>query len=386
MRHNESLVIENASIVTPEGILENASIRISNGIIEELCLDRIDGCDRRIDAGGRYVLPGLVDLHSDAIENEIEPRKGAVFPVNMAIFDIDKKLAASGITTVYHSISLIDSGVDTRDKDAANRIIREITRLASQLNVRTRVHARFDIQSTKAIPYVERLIDDGCVHLFSIMDHTPGQGQFRKITAFMKDYMEKIGRDVTGELPNPDGHDMPALSVEADFVERLVKKCHDRNIPVASHDDDSDEKLDVIERMGIVISEFPVNMEAVASATTRGMFVALGAPNIVRGNSINGNLSARETIAAGFGDIICSDYVPTAIIHAVFTMEGLGVPLHRAVNMASLNPAKAAGIADITGSLEPGKSADLIIVDTSGEVLRVLKTFVEGTEVYSTWY
>jgi len=370
-----SMVIENASVVTPWGVLENASIRVVDGIITRVGQCPTGDSGRRLDAEGMYVLPGLIDLHSDAIEKEIEPRSGAYFPLNMAVFEMDKKLAACGITTMYHSVSIIDNNKDLRDPGVAVRIIREIGRLAPKLNVRTGVHARFDVQSVNAAHDVERLIDDGCVQLFSIMDHTPGQGQFRKITAYSREYIENYGLEAGRS---------PALPLDSDFVMRLVRKCQGRGVPIASHDDDSIEKLDVVEGMGITISEFPVSMEAVVSAAGRGMHICFGSPNIVRGSSISGNLSAREAIKAGYGDIICSDYAPMSLVHAVFTVESLGIPLHRAVSMASLNPARATGIDGFTGSIEPGKSADLIIVD-SGEVPKVLKTFVGGREIYSTW-
>ena len=115
------------------------------------------------------------------------------------------------------------------------------------------------------------------------------------------------------------------------------------------------------------------------------MYILLGAPNVVRGCSTGGNLDAREAIKAGFGNVLCSDYAPTAMVHAVFALEGMGIPLPAAMNMASLNPARAAGLDSYTGSLEPGKCADLTIVDPSGEVPRILKTFVEGREIYSAW-
>jgi alpha-D-ribose 1-methylphosphonate 5-triphosphate diphosphatase len=383
--NGRSMVIENASIVTPTGVLENASLKVTAGIITGIGQDRLNNCDTRLDARGMYVLPGFIDLHSDAIEKEVQPRKGATFPVNMAIFEMDKKLAASGVTTIYHSISLLDNDRDVRNVDTTDRMIREIGRLAPKLNVRTRVHLRFDIHSTNAIPHIDRLIDEGYVQLLSIMDHTPGQGQFREITAYTKDYIEKYGLKEAEACQEIDRRRMAALPLQADFVSRIVKKCLDLGIPVASHDDDTREKLDIIDIMGISISEFPVNMEAVTSAAARGMHIAFGSPNVVRGRSISGNLSAREAILAGYGDILCSDYAPMSMIHAVFTIERMGIPIHKAVNMASLNPAGAAGISGVTGSLETGKSADLIIVDPEDELPRVLKTFVEGREIYSTW-
>ncbi len=384
MRSNgRSLVIENASIVTPTDVLENASIKVVDGTIAEISEGRLYGCDRQLDASGMCVLPGFIDLHGDAIEKEVQPRPSANFPINMAVFEMDKKLAACGITTMYHSISIIDNPGALRDMEMANEIIREVNRLSPKLNVRTRIHARFDIQSPATIPYIDRLLDEGNVHLFSIMDHTPGQGQFKEITAYTKDYIQKYSKPGTSDAI--DGRRMSAISLRMGHVMRLVRKCQDRGIPVASHDDDTEEKLDIVKEMGIRISEFPVNMEAVALAEARGMYIAFGSPNVVRGSSISGNLSARDAILAGYGHILCSDYAPMSLIHAVYTLARLGIPLHRAVNMASLNPARAAGIAEFTGSLEAGKSADLVIIDPSEELPRVLKTFVEGKEVYSTW-
>ena len=283
-------------------------------------------------------------------------------------------------TLVYHPGRFLAEEAFTVKRvslSASKRHIREVNRLSPKLNVRTRVHTRFDVQSINAIPYIDSLLSAGNIHLFSIMDHTPGQGQFKKITEYTKDYMQKYGLTVSEASS--------AVPLRMDHVVRLVRQCQAMGIPVASHDDDTEEKLNIIEEMGISISEFPVNMEAVASAARRGMHICFGSPNVVRGSSISGNLSARDAIMAGFGDILCSDYAPMSLIHAVHVLEESGIPLYDAVNMVSLNPAKAAGISAFTGSLEAGKSADLVIMDPGGEIPKILKTFVEGREVFSTW-
>ena len=354
------MVIENASIVTPDGVLGHASLKVTDGTIAAVSTGYLNGCDRRLDARGLYVLPGLVDLHSDAIEKEIQPRTSAIFPLNMAIVEIDKKLAGCGITTMYHSLSYSQEPEGIRNNEVATRIIREVNRLAPALGVRTRVHARFEITSTEATPHLEQLLDQGGIHLFSIMDHG---------------WLEKNNRRFAAS----------ALLQES-YVWRLVERCHALGIPVASHDIGSKDELDMVESMGIRYTEFPLNMEAAALAASRGMHICLGSPNVVRGSSFIGNMSARDAIRAGIGDILCSDYSPMSFLHALFTLEEAGImPLNKAVNMASLNPARAAGIAGYTGSLEPGKSADLIVIDPAGEVPRVLKTFAAGKEVYSTW-
>jgi len=379
-----SLVIENASIVTPEKVVENGSIKIVDGIVAEISEGRLSGCDERVDAAGMLVMPGLIDLHSDAIEEEIEPQPGEFLPLNVAIFEMDKKLAASGITTIYHSISYASHRiVSKRNNEIASEIVREVNRLAPMLGVRTRIHARFDITNEKAVPHLEKLINAGSVQLFSIMDHTPGQGQFKDMTRYgaFKTGIRPDKRDIARHIEN---NLMAAVPLQTGYIRHLVDHCLMLGIPVASHDDDSELKLDIIEGMGIDITEFPVNLETAAEAFKRNMHILYGAPNILRGVSTGGNLSARDAIRAGYGGIVCSDYAPASILHAIFTLEKEGVPFPKAVNMASLNPAGAVGISDRTGSLETGKQADLIIVDPSEEIPAIKKTLVEGKEVFST--
>ena len=384
-RENRDLIIENASVVTPTGVLDGASIKVVDGVIVEICMGHLHGIARRLDAEGLYVLPGFIDLHCDALEQEIEPRAGASFPLNMAVFEMDKKLAACGITTMYHSVSFSPRQDGIRRSGLADEIIREVNRLAPSLGVRTRVHARFEISNASSVPYLDRLLDEGRIHLFSITDHTPGQGQYNDISLYLKMSKSVQGLDPAASVEYINRRISEAVPLRTDYVVRLAGRCRSLGVPIASHDDDTEEKLDAMEEMGVTISEFPINMATAISATHRGMHVSLGAPNVVRGNSTGNNLSARDAIRAGAGDILCSDYMPMSMVHAVFTLERAGVlPLYGAVNMASLNPARAAGIDGATGSIEAGKSADLILMDASGEIPKVVKTFVQGREIFST--
>jgi alpha-D-ribose 1-methylphosphonate 5-triphosphate diphosphatase len=217
------------------------------------------------------------------------------------------------------------------------------------------------------------------------MDHSPGQGQFRDITAFKSYYGPVYGKSDT-EMDNIIDRKLRSREADAPAaVGHLVGLCRDHDIAVASHDDDSREKIEWLKGMGIAMTEFPVNIEAVRAAREHGISVCLGSPNVLRGQSQARNLSARDAISWGFGDILCSDYSPMTMLHAVLTLEQLGIlPLHEAVNMVSLNPARAVGIANRTGSLEEGKDADMLIVDHSNGFPRILKTFVGGREVFST--
>jgi alpha-D-ribose 1-methylphosphonate 5-triphosphate diphosphatase len=168
-------------------------------------------------------------------------------------------------------------------------------------------------------------------------------------------------------------------------IAHMLGVCREHGIAIASHDDDSQKKIHWLKEMEIGMTEFPINMEAVQAAHQMGISVCLGSPNVVRGRSSSSNLNAREAIRSGYGDILCSDYSPMTMLHAVFTLERQGIlPLHEAINMVSLNPAHAVGIADHTGSLESGKDADMVLVDHSDGLPRVFKTFVAGREVFAT--
>jgi len=380
----DSFVIINAQIVTPEGVRENGSLRVEDGRIAEIANGALNSA-RVIDAAGHYLFPGFIDIHSDAIEKGIEPRPNTFFPVDIAVYELDKKIAACGITTMYHSLSFAELEVGLRNNNTAAGIIREINTLRHKLKVNTKIHARFEITDLGAVPYLQGLIGDGQINLFSFMDHSPGQGQFRDILAF-KSYYGPVYAKSDAEMDHIIQRKLDAKKEHTPaIIAEMIRTCRDHDIAIASHDDDSREKIQWLKEMNIGMTEFPVNIEAVRAARELGVSVCLGSPNVVRGQSQGKNLSAREAISWGFGDILCSDYSPMTLLHAVLTLERLGIlPLHEALKMVSLNPARAVGIADETGSLEEGKAADLVLVDHSDDFPRVLKTFVGGREVFAT--
>jgi alpha-D-ribose 1-methylphosphonate 5-triphosphate diphosphatase len=379
-------VVEGAAVVTPEGVREGASVAVEEGRIAEVR----DGPfaawrGRVVDGAGKLLLPGFVDLHSDAIEKEVEPRPRTYFPLDYAIHELDKRLAACGVTTTYHSVSFADGEIGTRSNEMAARIVAEVDRRTARLRVRTRVHARFEITDRAAVPVLCGLLDAGKVQLLSFMDHTPGQGQFREVTAFKRYYGTVYGKS-DAELDGIIASKLDSQAQSApENVAALLAHARRHAVPLASHDVDSVEKVRWLKENGIHLTEFPVNLETVRAAREAGVEVMLGAPNVLRGASQGGNLSAREAIATGHGDILCSDYAPQALLHAVLRLAQLGLlPLHQAAKLVALHPARAVGMADRTGSIEPGKEADLVLVDAAGEVPHVVRTFVSGREVFAT--
>ncbi len=383
---DRDFIIENASLVCPEGIVEDGTLAVENGFITEIHSGRISRELNRVDAKGMLILPGFVDIHSDAIEKEIEPRPRAFFPIDVAVTELDKKIAASGITTMYHSLSFAEHEIGLRKNETAASIVKKINAMAPYLSVNTKTHVRYEITDTQAVSHLEELIYGGCVHLMSFMDHTPGQGQFREVMEF-RNYYGTVYQKHGTELDRMIEQKMSVLQdTKEETLGHLIGLCKRYEIPLASHDDDTSSKIDWMRSMGITITEFPVNIETARYANDNGLHVCVGAPNILRGSSVIKNLSARQAVGDGSADIICSDYVPMAVLHAVFVVhKALEVPLHEAVKMASLNPAKAVGISSYTGTLETGKAADMIFVDRVDDIPRIKKTFVSGREVFSTW-
>ncbi len=380
----DGFAITNARVVTPEGVRERASVHVENGRIARIGEGSTQGI-REIDAGGNILFPGFVDMHSDAIEKGIEPRPNTFFPVDIAVFELDKKIASCGITTMYHSLSFAELEVGLRNNNTAAEIIREIHGFRHKLKVNTKIHARFEITDHGAVSFLEGLIRDNQINLFSFMDHSPGQGQFQDVISF-KNYYGPVYAKSDAEMDDIIERKLRAkISHAPRDIAHLLDVCREHGIAVASHDDDSREKIHWMKEMEIGMTEFPVNMDAVQTAHELGIRVCLGSPNVVRGRSSSSNLDAREAIRRGYGDILCSDYSPMTMLHAVFTLERLGIlSLHKATDMVSLNPARAVGIADHTGSLETGKDADMVLVDRSDGLPRVLKTFVAGREVFAT--
>lgn len=380
----QDFIINNARAVTTEGVADGVSIKVEQGQIVEMRQGSIAG-RRAIDAKDDYLLPGFIDLHSDAIEKGIEPRPNTLFPVDIAVIELDKKIAACGITTMFHSLSFAEMEVGLRNNSTAAGIIREINALRERLKVNTRIHARFEITDQGAVPFLEGLIEDDQIDLFSFMDHSPGQGQFKDILAF-KQYYGPIYAKTEREMDAIIERKRQAKAAcTPGIIDLLVTLCHDHGITMASHDDDSCEKISWLRDRKIHLTEFPVNVETIQAARDVGISVCLGSPNVVRGQSQARNLSAREAIRNGYGDIICSDYLPMTMMHAVFTLKRLGIcKLHEAVKMVSLNPARAVGIAETTGSLEVGKNADLVLVRCTEGFPHVMKTYINGREVFST--
>lgn len=385
MNNSHTFHIINARAATTGGDIEKCTIRVENGCLAAVGPD-VPVFSPVMDVRGAYVLPGFIDLHSDAIEREIESRPGSCLPVEMAVAELDKKLAAAGVTTIFHSISFAEKqNAILRTMDMADHIIRQIKAMSRNLSVETCIHLRYEITDTAALPKIEELITEGLIDLVSIMDHTPGQGQFKTLEQFRDYYSAYFSSDENQVIEIMEKRKRIKECVGLENARKISEICRYHGVPLASHDDDTAEKIDFISVCGAVISEFPVTREAVDHARSRGMMIAVGSPNIIRGRSHNHNLSAMEIISQGLADIVCSDYIPSTLLHALFKIHRqCNLPLYQASRLFSANPAKAMGMDETRGHLSPGSRADMLVVDHSLPYPRILKTFVRGREVYSS--
>lgn len=376
--------IVNATLVTPERVVDRGSLQVAEGRIVRLQEDPFRGSGPVIDAERALLLPGWVDIHSDANEKAIQPRPHARFPVAMALQELDKTLAACGVTTIFHCVAFSNGQKGLRATREAQSLMQSIAKCRDHLLCRTRIHLRYDVTLTEALPIVARLIDDGTADLFSFMDHTPGQGQFVTYQAF-QDYLGRHHHYTEDEIRAVVAKRIAdRKEVDENALGDLAQRCRSRGTPMASHDDDTAHKVACMHAMGVAISEFPVTLEAARAAKALGMQVAMGAPNLLMGKSTNNNLAAMDVAGEGLLDIVCSDYAPMALLHAALTLSRAGfMSLPEAVACFSLNPAKAAGIDQDTGSLTEGKRADMVLVDLDGPVPRVCQTFVGGRQVYA---
>lgn len=380
--------ILNATMVMADRVTKG-NLRIDGDTIgamnEHSTPDRADiQKENCINAEGMLVLPGLIDIHSDAIEKEVEPRPNAIFPMDLAIMELEKKLAATGITTMYHSVSL-GVGLSLRGDDLLIQLIDHIKKYRQhRARIRHRIHLRYELIHQSGMNLARELIHNGVIDYLSFMNHAPGQGQYKEPGSFEAYVMKNQGITQNEVKEIVENALKMQKKIEWNKLKDLADRARDNGIRIASHDDDGSEKIDQMRPYGISVSEFPINLEAAQYATRQNLSVCVGAPNVVRGASHSKNLRAIEAIQSGCADILCSDYMPSSLLPAVFQIANEDpARLPQAINMASLNPAKALGIERTTGSIECGKKADLLLVKIVEGFPFVTKTIVNGKCVYS---
>lgn len=340
------------------------------------------GSTRRpdIDAADCIVLPGIVDIHGDAFERQVMPRPKAIFPLDMALRDTDRQLVANGITTAYHGITISwEPGLRSLEQSLA--VIDTLERLEPLLAADNRVHIRWETFALDAVDEVRSLLARPKTPLLAFNDHT---------LPLMKveDVRGAVNRHAERALVAPERYlalyDAVAArsGVVPDAIRSLAAVAREHGVPMLSHDDRTVEDRVFYRGLGACIAEFPVTAEALDSSTAAGDAVVLGAPNVVRGGSHTGAISAEEAVRRGQCTVLASDYYYPAPLHAALALAERGVlPLEQAWRLVSRAPAMAAGLTD-RGEISEGLRADLVVL--FGRERRPVTTLSAGRPVYRT--
>ncbi len=337
-----------------------------------------------IDVRGHLIVPGLIDLHCDAIEKCIEMRPRALFNAEFALQALDQRLATCGITTFCHALSFADNELGLRAPEEAETLVALIRAFdrESRGSIKHRVHARFEIGSARSAGIIERLIDTGQVDLLSFMDHTPGQGQFKTLQSYIDFYRRsyEVPADEVLAMVDRKKDNRPRAWEQA---RKLAASAHAAGIPILSHDDDTPEKIALIQRLNVGGSEFPISMHAAQAARDAGLHIFMGAPNLVRGTSTNGHLKAADTVSQGLCQGLISDYYPECLLQTPFLADArLTVGLPQALRLVTAGPGAFLQDGFAAGCLRPGARADMIVIDTRPRWKKVVQTWVNGRCVY----
>lgn len=389
-RENESMdmrradlgefLVKGGKVLLPAEGLVDADVLCVDGMIAKISQNISSIGTKTIDATGCLVLPGIVDVHGDAFERQIMPRPRTLFPLNIAMSETDRQLAVNGITTAYHGITVSwEPGL--RSVDEAKRIIAAIDALEDIFLVDNRLHIRWETFAIDEAPEVISWFSRLKKPALAFNDHTTPsfsgarqelklRGSAERAMLDLEDYktlLEKK-RNVACEIDS-------AIAVVAQIAQ-------DKNIPLLSHDDDSAATRKTFRDMGISISEFPLNWETIEAAAKAGDMVVLGAPNVLRGGSHNGAISATEAIVRGQCSILASDYYYPAPCYAAFKLAAeTDIHFEAAWNMVSAAPAQAMRLFD-RGTISQDKRADIILVAEATQ--QVVGTISQGQAVFQT--
>lgn len=376
-------LIHHATLVLPDRLIEGGWLLIEDGIILDFGEEATypGSGAHTIDGGAGFLLPGLIDLHCDAIERLVEPRPNVHFDMHIALQEADYRLAGSGITCEFHAVSLNDDEFGVRTDELVLNLSKIVREDREERLIRHKIHARLELSSARGNEIILQMIEQRACDLVSLMDHSPGQGQYPSEKAF-REYIAFTTNRSEAEIDQLLELKRSQLIHVSARIERVTSAAREAGLAIAAHDDDTASKVEQWPALGVSMSEFPTTMEAARRAHELGLAVCMGAPNVVRGRSSGGNLSALAGIHAGVVDVLCADYHPLSMLNAVFILaQRQIISLPEAVRMVSLNPARATHLDRDYGSLELGKVADMVLVQlTKRGIPHVQRLFLSGEE------
>jgi alpha-D-ribose 1-methylphosphonate 5-triphosphate diphosphatase len=356
---NNETVLTNAILVLPATTISGTLVLRDGDIIDlQASHSALPGA---LDMDGDYLIPGIVDLHTDNLERQVQPRSLARWPSRSAMVAHDAQCAAAGVTTVFDALCLGDLGFDKERIRTFQDGVVDLDALteADLLKAEHFLHLRCEVPAQDMLELFDTVSDHCLVRMVSLMDHSPGVGQYANLD-FYRALRRRGGLDdATIERRMLELQEQRAR-LRGPNRSALLQRVRGRNIALASHDDRTEEEVAENAADGIQVSEFPVTMAAARAAKAANMDVIAGAPNIVRGGSHSGNVAASDLLASEAVDAFASDYVPNSLVEAAFLCAGtIGLP--RAITLITEQPARLAGLTN-RGRIAPGQRADLVRV------------------------
>lgn len=374
------IVLTNARVVLPDEVIDGTVV-IRDGLVAEID-EGISARGESLD--GDYLIPGLVELHTDHLEGHYAPRPKVRWNPIASVLAHDAQIATSGITTVFDALRVgmdDDTDINATDMRKLADAIEDCVR-SDRVRADHFLHLRCEVSAPDCLEAFAHFDGDRRVRLASLMDHAPGQRQFASFDAYAVYYMGKMR--MTEEQFRLYCEKRMAQSAQNSGPNRkaVADACRERNIVLASHDDATAAHVAEAVDQGIRVAEFPTTTEAARASHQAGMGVLMGAPNVMRGGSHSGNVSARTLAEAGLLDILSSDYIPFSLIQSAFFLGSVveGITLPQAMAMVSRNPAEAVGLDD-RGAIIEGRRADLVRVRLDEHVPVVRSVWREGRRV-----
>ncbi|HDU6291317.1 TPA: alpha-D-ribose 1-methylphosphonate 5-triphosphate diphosphatase [Klebsiella aerogenes] len=378
------MIINNVKLVLEDETI-NGSLEVQEGRIYAFAesQSRLPGA---LDGEGGWLLPGLIELHTDNLDKFFTPRPKVDWPAHSAMSSHDALMVASGITTVLDAVAIGDVRDGGDRLENLEKMINAVeeTQKRGLNRAEHRLHLRCELPHHTTLPLFEKLVDREPVTLVSLMDHSPGQRQFANREKYREYYQGKY--QLSGEQMQRFEEEQMALAAAWSQPNRqaIAAMCRERQIALASHDDATHEHVAESHQLGSVIAEFPTTLAAAQASRQHGMNVLMGAPNIVRGGSHSGNVAAHQLAASGLLDILSSDYYPASLLDAAFRIadsDDNAFTLAQAVRLVSKHPAQALGLHD-RGVIAEGKRADLVLAHRRGQHVHIDHVWRQGKRVF----